>query len=284
MTREDDVSRRVVTAMNRGRAQLNEKKVAAAIAAFDEVIGLLPLYGTAYLDRGGARMMSGDWAGGIADLERAVALLAPGAERAVAYSNRGVAREELRDLVGAIRDLRQSVAGGWEAASEELARIRTRYGTRAVDAEAEAGRPDAAAAARLCDEGRRLLAKQPVDALVRFQRATELCPGEQATWHGLGIVRAALRLAAVTAFDRALACEPQDLGMRAEGLYNRGMMRANLDDIPGAIADLEACLLLCRDDRVGFPAFGDSEKEAIFVEHIERRLGVLRAAATRPGA
>lgn len=275
----DQVGQRVVAAMNRGRALANRRDLAAAIAAFDEVLGLAPLYGTAYFDRGTARLMAGDATAAIADLERAVALLAPGTERGVAYANLAMAREELEDLAGAFRDLRQSIADGWEPAGAEVERMRGLHGDRGAAAEAEADQPDATTAMRLCEEGRASFAARPLDALARFQRAADLCPDAQPTWHGLGIVRAALRLtvAAVDAFDRALAVSPQELRLRAECLFNRGMLRSSLGAVAPALADLDACLALCRDPEVGYPDTGDREKDAAIVDGIAGRAEALRA-------
>lgn len=262
----------VAALMNRGRKSHGRRDFDAAIAAFSEVIALVPTYGMAYFDRGTSRAAQDNDAAAIADFDIAIALLPAGEEQAAAYHNRGVVHESLEHLPHAIRDLRAAQALGWTLASGELDRIRARHG------EVAAGAPDVAKATALCDEARRLFATAPLDALVRFHQATEFAPELQDALHGLGIVNAALRRneEALVAFDRSLTIEPQHPGMRAEALFNRSQLLNACGDLAGAIADLEACLVLSRSDGVRFP------HHDAFVEGIEGRLNRLRAALPSP--
>jgi tetratricopeptide (TPR) repeat protein len=272
---EIDVGR-LVAVMNRGRGHQQAGALDLALAAFDEAIGLAPLYATAYLDRGATRQLQGKAVRAIADLTRAIALATPGAERGAAYFNRGLAHETSRALPRALRDLRAAVGEGRAEAQDELDRLAAAH--PAVSAETTAVQ-DRARAALLCKEAIAAFTTTPVDALVMFWEASELDPRSQEAPHGLGIVNAALGRgeAAIAAFDRALAIEPQHPGMRAEGLYNRGMLHAGVRDRGAAIADLEACLALCADPATGFPRFGDAAKEQAFIGAIEQRLRQLRA-------
>lgn len=271
----------LAAAMNRGRAHQQAGELAEAIAAFDQAIAMAPLYATAYLDRGATRELLHQSKLAIADLSRAIALAAPGEERAMAYFNRALAHESLGAIDRAFRDLRAARADGQPAAAQELARLTARHGDATVDRRSV---QDEARAAMLCAEARAAFRDAPVEAMRLFQDAMELVPTLQEAPHGLGIVHATLGRAeaALAAFDRALAIDPQHLGMRAEGLFNRGVVRAGKGDHAGALADLEACLALCHDPQAGFPRLGDLAKERAFVATIEQRIVRLKARVAAP--
>jgi Tfp pilus assembly protein PilF len=270
-----DVERLAAT-MNRGRAHREAAELDQAIAAFDEAIAMAPLYATAYLDRGATRQMHGHAKLAIMDLGRAIALTSASDERAMAYFNRALAHETLGAIGRAIRDLRAAHADGRPEAAAELERLTAVHGGASVD------RPslqDEARAAMLCEEARTVHERAPVEALRLFHDAMELVPTYQEAPHGLAIVHATLGRTgpALAAFDRALAIDPQHLGMRAEGLFNRGVLCASVGRHADALADLEACLVLCRDPQAGFPKLGDEAKERAFVSTIEERVRRLRA-------
>jgi tetratricopeptide (TPR) repeat protein len=271
LQRAATVVERVSALMNRSRASKRLGDLDAALADLDEVVALLPVYGTAHFDRGGIRMLRHEYELAIADLDIAVALFPAGQERAVAYHNRGLAREELNDAPEALRDLHRAVAAGWPESEVEIVRICKRF---TCTDESPLERPaDWAAAVSLCEEAQGIFAGAPLRALAMFTRAAELAPDLQYAAHGLGIVNVVLRRLdeAITAFDRALAVQPQNLAVRAESLFNRGQLRGQRGDVQGGVADLEACLALC-DRKVGFPDCGDPDKEAAFVEGIRGRL------------
>jgi len=65
--------------------------------------------------------------------------------------------------------------------------------------------------------------------------------------------------------------------MRAESLFNRGVLHASAGRPAEALADLEACHALCRDPAAEFPVLGDPAKEQQLVASIELRIARLRA-------
>ncbi|MCE9575315.1 MAG: tetratricopeptide repeat protein [Deltaproteobacteria bacterium] len=267
--------------MNRGRAHQRAGELDQAIAAFDEAIEMAPFYPTAYLDRGATRELQHQSKKAIADLSRAIALAEPGEERGTAYFNRALAQESIGAIDRAFRDHRAALADGRAEAEAELARLADAHGGTTVD------RPsvkDEARANLLCDEARAILNRDPVEALRLYHEALELLPGSQEALHGIGIIYAMLgrTTAAMAAFDRSLAIQPQYLGIRAESLFNRGMLYAGAGRHAEALADLEACHALCLDPDAEFPVLGDAAKEQQLVASIEQRIARLRAHLARP--
>ena len=53
---------------------LNQKQLAQAIALFDEAIELKPDFAQAYHERGGVKLMQGDKAGALEDMQKAMVL------------------------------------------------------------------------------------------------------------------------------------------------------------------------------------------------------------------
>jgi tetratricopeptide (TPR) repeat protein len=87
--------------------KLSKTDFKGAIADFDRVLQLNPIYGTAYTGRGIARSNSGDKNGAIQDLSQAIRI---NPDNVRAYAVRGLTKFELGDKEGADADFRKTLS------------------------------------------------------------------------------------------------------------------------------------------------------------------------------
>ena len=92
---------------NRGNAKFSFGQIEAAIADYDEAIGLSPGEAAAYHNRGNAKSRLGQIVAAIADYDEAISLK-PG--EAAAYHNRGNAKSRLGQIVAAIADFDKAIS------------------------------------------------------------------------------------------------------------------------------------------------------------------------------
>lgn len=120
---ELDTRDRAATMVNRGVLRLQRKEAALALADFDRAIAWRPDLGEAHVNRGAALILSGDYAGAIASIDRGLELGAEDAHEA--YFNRAVAHELSDNLPAAYADYRkaQALKPDWALPQTELARF-----------------------------------------------------------------------------------------------------------------------------------------------------------------
>ena len=90
-----------------GGYKLDACDYAGAIADYDRAIALDPNEAAAYHDRAVAKAEQGDYDGAIADYDRAIEL---DPNRAAAYHNRGIAKADQGDYTGAVVDYDRAIA------------------------------------------------------------------------------------------------------------------------------------------------------------------------------
>jgi len=101
---------------DRGYSRINEtKNYSGAISDFTKVIELGYSIGTAYMNRGVAKVNLEDYYGAIEDFNKTLEL---DPNYAIAYANRGASKENLGDLNGACADWREAARLGDEDAPE----------------------------------------------------------------------------------------------------------------------------------------------------------------------
>ena len=110
----------------RGTAQIETGAYAAAVADFDEAIGLRPEYGEAFHNRGVAKWRQGKLEGALADFDESVAL--GQVELWRAYKVRGDLKAEMGQLDDALADYKRSLAirPDWDYARKALRRVMVR--------------------------------------------------------------------------------------------------------------------------------------------------------------
>jgi tetratricopeptide (TPR) repeat protein len=120
---EADVRDRAASMVNRGVIRLKRREAALALADFDKAIAWQPELGEAYINRGAALIMNGDFPGAITAIDRGLALGAEDAHEA--YFNRAVANEAQGLLPAAYADYRRArdLKPDWELPTRELARF-----------------------------------------------------------------------------------------------------------------------------------------------------------------
>ncbi|KAF0176907.1 MAG: tetratricopeptide repeat protein [Hyphomonadaceae bacterium] len=114
---------RAATVVNRGVIHLLRRNAAKALEDFDRAIDWQPDLGEAYVNRGAALILSGDFQGAIASINRGLELGAEDPHEA--YFNRAIAYEKLDDLPAAYADYRRAVElkPDWALPQQELARF-----------------------------------------------------------------------------------------------------------------------------------------------------------------
>ena len=112
------------TYVNRGILYLVDGKYEAAQADFGVALQTLPTLGGAHADMGAVLIAQHQFAAGIAEIDRGLALNSPQPEKA--YFNRAVAREQLGDLKGAYFDFMTAaqMKPAWQQPKLELARFK----------------------------------------------------------------------------------------------------------------------------------------------------------------
>jgi tetratricopeptide (TPR) repeat protein len=206
---------------------------------------LAPAFALTYLERGACYALAEDSTSAIADFDRAIALLAPCLEQAIAYCNRGCAYDALGDFQAALADIRRAIetAPEFTPAYAERERVQARAKSAGVELRAlPAMKPDPEVAAQYCEQGWADDARDAlVDALVHFGRAIDCCPNYANAYYGRGVVNCKLgrHEHAIEDLNRALDLEPKFPAALAErGLANveLGNFRKGMRDYNRAIA------------------------------------------------
>jgi len=186
-----------------GKAKFLQRNYAGAIADFDRAIELNPDDADAYNYRGGVKFIQGDYHGAIADFDKAIKL---DPDNTKAYTFRGGAKGDLGDHDGSIADFDRAI---------ELT---------PDDAEAYYNRGNAKS--ELGDHK---------GAITDFDRAIELTPDYANAYYNRGNAKRDLvdLRGAIADYSRAIELNPED----AEAYYYRGNAKSELGDHKGAIAD-----------------------------------------------
>jgi len=117
---------RMATSINRGIVYVNRRQAESALHDFDDAIRLNPNSGEAFVNRGAALLLAGDYTGAIASIDRGIALET--GEIHKAYFNRAIAHEEMGDLRAAYEDYQTAatLSPEWSVPRAELARFTVR--------------------------------------------------------------------------------------------------------------------------------------------------------------
>jgi tetratricopeptide (TPR) repeat protein len=176
---------------------------AGAVADFDKAIDLDPDFPQAYCARAECRDYEGDFASASSDLDRAIALN-PG--YADAYETRAQTRQAERDFAGAVADYDKMIA-------------------------LKPGDPDAFNNRGAAKAGEGMFAAAVSD----FDRAIALSPGDAAALFNRGTAKRALGdfAGAIDDFGGAIALNPGD----SNAYRARGIARDASGDLTGALAD-----------------------------------------------
>jgi len=114
---------RAATVVNRGVIHLLRREADSALADFDRAIDWRPDLGEAYVNRGAALILRGDFAGAIASINKGLELGAEDPHEA--YFNRAIAEEKLDNTRAAYADYRRAaeLKPDWALPRAELARF-----------------------------------------------------------------------------------------------------------------------------------------------------------------
>ncbi len=114
---------RTATVVNRGVIYLLRRDARSALQDFDRAIAWQPDLGEAYVNRGAALILVGDYRGAIAAINQGLELGAQDPHEA--YFNRAIAHEKLDDTRAAYADYRRAAVlkPDWTLPQQELARF-----------------------------------------------------------------------------------------------------------------------------------------------------------------
>jgi tetratricopeptide (TPR) repeat protein len=114
---------RAATVVNRGVIHLLRRDTANALKDFDRAIAWRPDLGEAYVNRGAALILQGDFQGAVTSINRGIELGAEDPHEA--YFNRAIAHEKLDDMRAAYADYRRAIElkPDWALPQQELARF-----------------------------------------------------------------------------------------------------------------------------------------------------------------
>lgn len=226
---------------------LTARDSASRLAALDRAVDLQPDYTQARFERGALRLRLGDAAGAKEDFD-ATALTR---DEAQVWVLRGQARRQLGDLAGAATDFTLAI--------DRDPALAVAYSGRGLSRKALGDLRGA-----LADFTAALERSQPTAALyinrgLTHKALAENLPGPQAQ---------PMLEAARLDYDAALALDPGS----ATALNNRGVVRLQLGDVPGAIADLDAALE--RD-----PGYSSAQRNRMAAEQALRRAAASESRA-----
>ena len=232
---------------NRGIAKIEKGDWAGAIADFDRAIKLKPDYAKAYVNRGIAKIEKGDWAGAITDYDSANKLKPDYAE---AYVNRGIAKIEKGDWAGAIADFDRA-----NKLKPDYAEAYVNRGIAKIEKGDWAGaiadfdraiklKPDYAKA--YVNRGiAKSMQDEQASAIADYNKAIKLKPDYAEAYVNRGNAKSmqGKQASAIADFDRAIKLKPD----YAEAYFNRGNAKIKKDDWAGAIADYDRAIKLKPD-------------------------------------
>ena len=189
----------------RGMAKADELgDYTAALKDYNQAIKLNPNFATTYLNRGFVRMQQGDTRGAIEDYDKAIELLP---DYAMAFNNRGITKANSGDIDGAIQDFGKAIE------------IDNRY------------------VSAITNRGLALASKQDWEAsMADYNKAIEIEPSYYAVYNyrGLSYTRERKINEALADFNTCLELMPD----HAEALYNRGVIRLQMNQKKSACEDL----------------------------------------------
>ncbi len=114
---------RAATVVNRGVIHLLRRDAGKALTDFDRAISWRPDLGEAHVNRGAALILTGDFEGALASINRGLELGAEDPHEA--YFNRAIAQEKLDNVAAAYADYRRAaeLKPDWDLPPRELARF-----------------------------------------------------------------------------------------------------------------------------------------------------------------
>lgn len=234
---------RVAAHANRARVYRAMENWEAATADLAYVLKEAPKAGFAYADRAFLLLMQGDYEGSLLDLDRAIALLPDGDERAMAYANRGAAKQEMGDLSGALADFERAIASAPEfkppyEQRDTVARLLA-DATPPTEAAADPAGPAAELYqhARECEQQDNL-----IDALASYTRILELRPRDPVIFFLRGITHSKLHMGQEALDDLDWA-----ISLRARfpaAITERGLTLAHMGELENAMVAIDEALAL----------------------------------------
>ena len=219
-----------------------------SMADHDEAVRLNPRNSSAYIDRSGTRMAFEDFEGVIADTTQGLKL---DPTQQAGYLVRGQARMKL----GQVREAADDFTEGLKHDPSHSTLYFHRGEVRLVLRETAAGLDDLAKAIEVAGgtasayytRGRVFQELGDEErAFPDFQKAIDLDSRTGPAWVGLGQIhfgRGALDKAEAD-FEKAIECNPRD----SDALHLRGEVRAERDDVKGALDDWKRSLESCRPE------------------------------------
>lgn len=264
-----DGSERIAAYLNRARVHRNMENREAALDDLNQVLSQVPTLGIAYLDRGVCLAVQGDSQAGMADLDRAIALLPDGTDKAIAYTNRGSARQELGDLLGALVDYERAIASGPEFTpayeQRDAARKLLVEGPASSEEGAAAkGTSEAAKVAADLYERAQGFAQEGnlIDALAALTRILEMDPRNAWILYRRGVTLCQLHLyqQALDDLDWAMSLHPRFV----EALTEHGLALTYMGEHESALLDFDEALALD-------PGYALAHENKAFVHILDER-------------
>ncbi len=211
---------------------------------WDDVLAKNAFVPVAWNNRAIAKSDSGDFAGAIADYDRAITLLPQSAEL---YSNRGIARVKSGDFDAAVRDLSTAI----ELSDDSFLTYYNRGLAYANAGQLQSALTDFLRAAELRPDFAETFSMLGLThlrlgdlagAIKAFDKAITLDPGQAAAFCNRGAVKAQLNRhhEAIADFEQALRLDPA----YADAYTNRGLSRSSLNDLAGALQDFSQAISL----------------------------------------
>lgn len=245
---------------NRGADKAEKGDFAGAIADFDRAIALDPASADAHYNRGATRVQQDDYAAAITDLEKAIAL---NPKYAAAYNIRGAVRARRDDPTGALADYDRAIALDPNAAGTYLNRGQLREerndhtGAIADFDHWLTLNPDNADGYNI--RGNSKYAKGDfTGAIADFDHAIALNPELAMAYYNRAISRddSGDRTGALPDYDRAIALDPGN----AKAHRYRGELKEARGDHSGAIADFDRWVALEPNDPDAYEKRGLSKE------------------------
>ncbi len=234
---------RVAAYANRARVYRAMENWEAAAADLAYVLKEAPKAGFAYADRAFVLLMQGDNEGYVKDLDRAIALLPDGKDKAMAYTNRGLAKQTMGDLPGALADFERAIVNWpeFKPAYEQRDTVARLLADATPPAEVAADPAGLAAElqqhARECEQQGNL-----IDALASYTRILELTPRDPVIFHRRGITHCKLAMGQEALDDLDWA-----ISLRARfpaAITERGLTLALMGELENAMVAIDEALAL----------------------------------------
>jgi len=223
---------------NQAMALAQQKRLAEAVAAFDQALRLNPAYGEAHHGRGVVMHMLGRTEDAIASYERALRVRPDNADT---LYNRGNALLQSRRMEEAVdsfdRALRFAPGNAQALLNRGYALMHLDKPDQALGSFEKALRLRPGLVDAHYNRGMALAAlDRPQEAVTSYDTASQLAPDHAGAWHERGVALMTLKRPeeALASFDKALQLRPDF----AEAFYNRGVALAALKQVEQAVASL----------------------------------------------